>query len=629
MMKRCRTLFFGGLLCSAVVFAQNDSINRLEKVILVADSYVRNNVVGQKTTLLTSEQMVKNATNLTEIIRFNTPVSVRDYGNGGASSARFRGTSAENTAVMWNGININAFGNGQTGLNSLSLSTADEIVVKSGGGSVKYGSGAIGGSIHANDNLYFKKHQNLHLFGSYGSFNTTSNFLKTSFGSKQWAVKLGASVNKSTNDYELIDTRYKDEKGDFLTNNNGNYQNYGLSLSLGYQFSDGNTLSFYTTGYKGDRLFSGNLTQPETNDKYIDVNQRNLWVWKVQKNRFSHVLKTAYLTQEYRYFVDKNNFDYDFGKSKRWLFNYDFTYFFNQNSSLNTFLDFQNIEGKTNQISPKTREQYAFAIGFQSFFMEQWEYNIELKKEFNSAFHVPPVFVVGTNYTLKDAHEILLNISSNYRVPTLNELYWPNNQGNLDLIPEKSNQVDLGYQYKNNWLTLKTTIFFMDVMDKIIWTPQMNSTSWKPINLEESTHTGVEFYSNFYYSISNHQFIEATTNYTYTMAKDVDTHKDLIFVPRHLFNSIVNYQNGNLTAYVQNLSQSKVFTTEDNLNHTANILQGFTVFNLGMGVLFFQDQAKSLHVELSIKNMFNELYSFSVLRPMPGTNFNININYKL
>ncbi|SHH89242.1 iron complex outermembrane recepter protein [Wenyingzhuangia marina] len=631
-MKLCNAFFLLSMLCCAVTVAQNDSINRLGKVTIVADSYVRNNVVGQKVTLITGDNIVKNPTNLTETLRFNSVVAIRDYGNGGTSSARFRGTSAANTAVMWNGINVNAIGNGQTGLNSLSLNTADEIVIKSGGGSVKYGSGAIGGSIHANDNLYFHKHQNFQLFSSYGSFNTTSNFLKTNLGTEKWALKLGANFNKSDNDYDLIDERYKDANGNYLKNSNGDYENYGLNLSVGYQFTEGNTLSFYTTGFKGDRLFSGELQNPSAaNEKYKDINQRNLLVWEVQKNQFSHVVKTAYLTQEYRYFKNKNSNSFDFGKSKRWLFNYDFKYHFNKKTTINTYVDIQNIEGDVSGVpNKKYREQYAFAFGFNSIINKQWKYNIESKKEFNSAFKVPTVFSLGSNYALNDNNEILLNISTNYRVPTLNDLHWPG-QGNEDLIPENSKQIDAGYQYKNDWFTFKSTLFYMHVLDKIIWTPigDINRPDvWTPINLNESIHKGAEFYASFCYPFSKYHSVDVATNYIYTVAKDTETNKELIFVPRHLFNATVNYQNNIFTAYVQNLSQSKVYTTEDNINTPGAVLNGFTVFNAGTGVSLLKKGTKSLHVILAVKNIFNQLYLYSISRPMPGRNYNLNINYK-
>ena len=279
-------------------------------------------------------------------------------------------------------------------------------------------------------------------------------------------------------------------------------------------------------------------------------------------------------------------------------------------------------------ITLKKREQYSFAVGFNSKITDSWKYVIEAKKEFNSAFVVPAVFSLGSNYQLNDYQEFLLHISTNYRVPTLNDLYWPG-QGNIDLIPEQSKQIDVGYQYKNEWLTFKSSLFYMEVLDKIIWTPNGDEDRpgvWTPINLNESTHQGVEFYGSFCYSIAKEHFVDASANYIYTIAKDIDTDKDLIFVPRHLFNTTVNYQYKIFTGYVQNLSQSKVYTSEDNIDQLS--IDAFTVFNVGGGVSLFKTGMKSLDVELAVKNILNQLYSYSILSPMPGRNFNININYK-
>ena len=217
--------------------AQNDSIHRLEELVIVADTYVKENVVGQKTISISPEEIKENAQFLTDVLRNNSPVALRDVGNGGASSARFRGTSASNTGVLWNGINVNAIGNGQTDFNALNVNTIDEIVVKSGGGSVKYGSGAIGGTIHLNDKIKYQKHFGVDVFSSYGSFDTNSSIVKTTLGTGTLGAKLGLTYNKSDNDYDLIDDRYQDENGQFLKNENGAYQNYSLNFSLGYKLS--------------------------------------------------------------------------------------------------------------------------------------------------------------------------------------------------------------------------------------------------------------------------------------------------------------------------------------------------------------------------------------------------------
>ena len=61
------------------------------------------------------------------------------------SSASFRGTNAQQTAVVWNGININSQLTGQTDFNTLIPGNYGDVVVRSGGGSVQYGVAQLGG----------------------------------------------------------------------------------------------------------------------------------------------------------------------------------------------------------------------------------------------------------------------------------------------------------------------------------------------------------------------------------------------------------------------------------------------------------------------------------------------------
>ncbi|MGY6648677.1 TonB-dependent receptor plug domain-containing protein [Wenyingzhuangia sp. IMCC45574] len=624
-MKLCKTFFFGCMLWCATTIAQNDSINRLEAVQLIADKYLKKEVVGQKIISITKESIKRNSTNATEMLRFNSPIAIRDYGNGGTSSARFRGTSASNTAVLWNGVNINSVGNGQTDLNSLSIGISDEIEIKSGGGSVKYGSGAIGGSIHLNDQLVFKNHVSGSIYIEYSSFNTRSNLVSIHTGTKKWALKLASTYNQSDNDYEFIDTRYPGTK-----NENGAYKNYGINFAIGYKISSYNKLSFYSTGYYGDRLLSGELPNPiAANDKYLDFNQRNLLVWDYKKGLLNHVFKGAYLSQEYRYFDDKTSVSYDFGKSETYLFNYDLRYKIQPQTSLNLFVDLQDIYGQTNSISIKNRKQAAITLGVKTELVEKLETNLEFKQEFNSDYNVPFVFSLGNEFKINKEHRLLLNISNNYRVPTYNDLFWPG-QGNSDLVPETSKQVDIGYQLSYSNLLVKTTLFFINVDDKIVWTPNGDENRpgvWVPINLSKTSHSGLELYGKVKKEWLGLNF-SAQGNYIYTIAKDETTNKELIFVPKHLFNMVLNTGYKDFTVYIKNLTQSGVFTTADNLKSLATYLEGFSIFDIGFKRRLYKNDGAKLTIGLGCKNVFNQVYYFSNLRPMPGRNYNININYK-
>ncbi|MBQ0740765.1 Plug domain-containing protein, partial [Aquimarina celericrescens] len=87
------------------------------------------------------------------------------------SSPSFRGTTAQQTAVVWNGFNINSQFNGQTDFNTLLVDGFDELSVRPGGGSVIYGTGAIGGSIHLKNELKFNGETNVNLSARAGSFS--------------------------------------------------------------------------------------------------------------------------------------------------------------------------------------------------------------------------------------------------------------------------------------------------------------------------------------------------------------------------------------------------------------------------------------------------------------------------
>ncbi len=617
-----------GLFCGLKTTAQTDSIQRLETVVLVADKYVKQKVTGQKIIAITAKDIAQNNNNPTETLRFNSPIAIRDTGNGGASSARFRGTSASNTAFLWNGININNFGLGQTDLNGISIATSDEILVKSGGGSIKYGSGAIGGTVHLNDFLYYKDHQKVQVLSSYGSFNTTSNVVNAHVGTQKWSFKLGTTYHQSANDYDLIDDRYKDKEGKFLKNENGAYQNYSFNLSGGYQINPFSTLQFYSTWYRGDRLFSGALPNPSAADeKYKDANQRNLLTWDWQKKHWHHLLKTAYLTQEYRYYENKNKHNYDYGNSTTYIANYDVSYKKNGGTRFSWSTDLQRIEGETNQISKKNREQFAVVLGVESELCERLNYHIELKKEWNSDFRVPVIASLAGEFNLKKNHKVLLNLGTNYRVPSFNDLYWPG-QGNLNLRPETAKQIELGYQVIHQNLTIKSTLFWMDVDDKIVWVPNANlatPNAWSPMNIEASYHQGGELFLGWKYWIHQKSNVQLTTNYTFTDAKNEKTNKMLIFVPQHLLNAKFSYQLKKWDVYLQNLTQSSVYTSEDNLEQLQ--LGGFGIFNAGLGCQL-TDKKHQIHLGLSVKNLTNQLYQFSRLRPMPGRNYQININYK-
>jgi len=162
-------LFFSLLYAKAQTVL--DSIQQLDEVVL-SDIKLKQFASGYKITKINDSTILRNSPTLTKLLSFNSNIYFKENGFGMLSSPSFRGTNASQTAVIWNGININSQLNGQTDFNLINVSNFDSVDIRSGGGSVQYGSGSIGGSIHLNNKLRFYSHFNNTLSVSYGSFNS-------------------------------------------------------------------------------------------------------------------------------------------------------------------------------------------------------------------------------------------------------------------------------------------------------------------------------------------------------------------------------------------------------------------------------------------------------------------------
>ena len=225
---------------------------------------------GYNSILISDSLVNKNIHSLTDVLRFNSFIYFKENGLGMVSSPSFRGTNASQTAVIWNGININSQLNGQTDFNIVSVNSYDNIGVRSGGGSVLFGSGAIGGTVNLNNEITFKESQKNSLCLKHGSFNTQHvnyDFVKST--DKDY-LNIGLGYNASDNDYKYLNSS--------LSNENGAFYNYNFDVNYGYKINAKNQLKLYSNNFLAQRDLSRTLNAP-SNDTYKDISLKNLLEW--------------------------------------------------------------------------------------------------------------------------------------------------------------------------------------------------------------------------------------------------------------------------------------------------------------------------------------------------------------
>ena len=136
---------------------------------------------------------------------------------------------------------------------------------------------------------------------------------------------------------------------------------------------------------------------------------------------------------------------------------------------------------------------------------------------------------------------------------------------------------------------------------------------------------GVELFLGYTKKIRSH-FFHFSGNYTFTEASDSENGRQLPYAPKHLLNYNLEYGYGIAKIYFQDLYQSKVFTNRLALDFYS--LDLVHVMNLGLDISLFEKDNTNLVLGGKINNIGNSLYYFTNLRPMPGRNYTININYK-
>lgn len=596
------------LLCQ-LMLAQNDTVYQLQEVI-VSDMQLRDFSGTQSTQSLNDSVIGRNSSSLTSLLQYNTVIYFKENGLGMVSSPSFRGTTASQTAVIWNGININSQLNGQTDFNVLNARDFNSVTVRAGGGSVIYGSSAIGGSIHLDNELTFGSKFMNELRLDYGSFNTFGANYNLKASNNKLSADVSISRNSSDNDY--------DYPGWDMKNENGQYYNTSVNAAFAYKLNEKNYLKLYSYVYDGERHFSGTLAAP-SRSKYNDTNTRNLLEWTGYYSRFTSRVKAAYLQEQYRYYENHENENYTFGKVKTFIGKYDVAYAVSENIKLNAIIDYTQNNGEGSDIVSQKRDIGSGSLLMKHQVTSKIRYELGIRKEITNAYESPLLFSAGTAIDAASFYTIKLNASRNFRIPTFNDLYWQGT-GNPNLKPESSYQAELGNVFHFDNLTVTVTGYYIKLQDMLRWVPSTGGI-WRPENVDKVNTYGLESILNWKKKIGGGQ-LEFSGTYAYTVSRENGKTEQLIYVPLHKATASVAYGYKGFSGYYRHLSNGEVFTSSDN----AYDLDAYNVSGIGAEYNF--KVLSGLALGAQVNNLWNEEYQNVIMRPMPGRYYNMYLNFK-
>jgi len=598
------------ILTAGSVYSQIDSINKLDEVVLHGNfSPVMNS--GYEIQVITDSVLRSNYVSLGELLQEQANFYFKQNGAGMVSSISLRGTTASQTGIYWNGIGINSALNGQTDFNTIQANSFDKLEVRKGGGSVLFGNGSVGGAINLKDEVRFNERKQFEALLGMASFDTYFTQLTGIWGSEKFYAKISGGVQTSENDYPYLNSPLKNE--------NGAYLNYNLNATLGFKINELHSLRFNSSIFDNDRELSRTLTA-ESKSKLENEDRRFLVDWSYLGERFNSSFKIAFLQEEYSYLFDKDIPEVEsMGSSDRLIGKYDFTYSLSNDLFFRAGLEFENAKGKGTNISSVSQNDFTGYVLMHHQPWEKFKYNASIRAGASSAYDIPIIYSIDARYLFTSSFSVRGAYSTNYRLPTFNDLYWEPG-GNPDLKPEFSSSGEAGLDYQNKKIHISGAWFMIKSDDLIQWRG-LNGDLWSPVNVKNATNQGFEFSASYRYKREDHAF-DLRTNYDYTIATDDETGNQLIYVPKHRAGLILNYS-WKKWSFNYNLQYvGKVYITTSN----SQTLDDYSLSDISVSRSVFKNL---IDLNLRVNNIFNVDYQSVAYRPMPGINYVFQINFKL
>jgi vitamin B12 transporter len=639
--KRIYFFLFVFLLQALVMRSQTDSIRQLHEIVVGASRSDQFNP-GFKIIRLDSGFLAQfSGSNLAEALSYDGSIALKQYGNTGLTSTSFRGASAAQTPIIWNGFNIQSPMYGQVDLSLFPVGTNDKISLQYGAGSTEWGSGAVSGAIVLENEPGFNKGFGLGFNSLMGSFGTYNNLLHLDFGSEKFAASVKAYYNTSENNFSFNNTSI--QGAPLIKQTHAWLYNYGSIARLDYKIGNHQLVSINAWYQYSNRQIPPLMIQLKSASFQEDEGYKITAEWKYMFQHSAIKIRSGVFNDQLNY-------------------NDSLSALFSRSHSLSSISEIEYSISKKQtlfQVGVNATYHQASSDGY-AMAVQQWHnslfgllkwtsssqkihLHISLRKEMVDGELIYPTVVVkdetkhykalptagvGLDLGLLKWFRIRANAASLYRIPTLNDLYW-NPGGNPGLKPEEgiSEELTLSLLLKKKNLNFlyDVTGFNRNISNWIIWLP--GDYYWSPENILKVWSRGFEHVATVEY-IRNKFSVKLSLNYTYTLStnqkakseNDASLDKQLIYTPVHQGGAklMLMYYRW-YASYLYSYTGYR-YTSEDNLDYLPGF--GISKITIGKNTVF---KKMEIGIGLSCNNIFNVQYQSVLWRAMPGRSYSVTL----
>ncbi len=604
--------------------AQNDSLYKqsfLPEVSIIEQKWELSSL-GQETIRLDSiKQKIFFNQRVSEWLEMEGLFYIKNYGLGQLNTISYRGNTANQSQILWNGVPIQSPFNGTSDYSQIPITSMNVSMLR-GANPALWGAGA-GNSLLLTPNWVNPyKVQFQQQIGSFG-LNQQSLFYQPHFQNHK--IQIQAYRMFSNNNFSYINREKWGSPQETLKH--AQTQNYGLQLDYKTFFKK-NIFEFHLWKHQSQNQIPSVLTSDTSAQNQKDSNLR------LQVNYQTFLGKIKFSSQQ-SYLRDKLYYEDSIAQifsdylSHQWFSDHYFQY---SNSKNFIQLQIQNHwilpETNSSMVLPKIWQRHSF-IGTYQFQTQnkKWKHHFTFRQENIQNQWILPILNFSGNWNFISNGYIKASLGNTYRYPSLNDLYWQVG-GNPNLKPEKGFQYEATIGYKKSYYQFQITYYSGNYQDLIIWLP--SGSIWTAQNMNQTQSQGLEFWGKTFFHYRKHQWIlEISGFYGHSILtqerfqNDEAYLKQLIYQPRYRWSSQFTWKFKNIFLQYQQVWNSYVYYTTDN----SEWLPDFFIGNVVSSYQFFYKNHE-ISANFQLRNLWNLEYQVMKNRPMPGRNYLLGIQWR-
>ncbi|MCG9099123.1 TonB-dependent receptor domain-containing protein [Laribacter hongkongensis] len=409
-------------------------------------------------------------TSLPELLSREAGIEFASNGGDGRQSSLFiRGTNSNQSVVLIDGVRVVSATTGATALEQIPLEQIERIEIVRGPVSGLYGADAIGGVVQ----VFTRKGRGApapHLSLAAGNDGT-------------WRV--GAGIGGVVGDTSFaVDVTHRTTDGGFSATNRDNfnynpdedgYRNTAYSVRVSHLLAEGHEVGFNAFQAFGRAQYDANqdLTGQINDIQKNRVQANSVYLKNQLTERWHSTLTLSQAVDRSENFTPRNPWGPDYGRFKTTQDTLTWQNDLTLGAAGQLTAGYEHQKQKvssTQEFTVSNRQNNAVFAGWNGEFGASL-LNASLRHDNNSQFGGKTTGTLGYGYRVNEAVKLTANWGTAFRVPTFNDLYWPDDGngyvGNPDLKPESSRNAEVGAEFSGALGKLKLAAFENRVDDLI------------------------------------------------------------------------------------------------------------------------------------------------------------------